>query len=97
MRESGFITLPSEYTLWDYTHAFKTKPGIQEEANEQLGREAKLEKLETWQTHVCLVMDKVKVKEGLVYDKHILGFDLGSVDNHLDELLVQIMISQLMK
>ena len=94
MRESGFITLPSERTLRDYTHAFKAKPGIQEEVNEQLAREAKLEKLEAWQTHVCLVMDEVKVKEGLVYDKHtgyILGFvDLGSVNNHLDDLLGQV-------
>ena len=27
MRETGFITLPSEHTLCDYTHIFKAKPG----------------------------------------------------------------------
>lgn len=62
MRETGFISLPSERTLRDYTHVFQAKPGIQYEVNNQLIREAKLDQLEPWKTNVCVVFDEVKIK-----------------------------------
>ena len=34
LRTSGFIKLPSERTLRDYTHLFVNKPGFQDEVNQ---------------------------------------------------------------
>ena len=60
------------------------------EVNDQLAREAKLDELEPWQTSICVVFDEVKIKEGLVYDKHsgnIIGFnDLGDVNVAIDRI-----------
>ena len=39
---SGFIKLPSERTLRDYTHFIKSKPGFQDEVDHMLADEAKL-------------------------------------------------------
>lgn len=82
--------MPSERTLRDYTHVFKPKSGIQPEVNDQLAKEAKLDELEPWQASVCIVFDEVKIKEGLVYDKHsghIIGFtDLGDMNEQIDKL-----------
>ena len=90
MKDTGFICLPSERTLRDYTYVFKSKSGIQPEVNDQLAEEAKLDELEPWQTSVCVVFDEVKIKEGLVYDKYsgyVLGFtDLGDINEQLDKL-----------
>ena len=38
MRRSGFVKLPSERTLRDYTHLFKADTGIQDEVTKQLMR-----------------------------------------------------------
>lgn len=90
MKDTGFIRLPSERTLRDYTHVFKAKPGIQEEVSDQIAKEVNIDELEPWQTNVCIIFDEVKIKEGLVYDKHtgyILGFvELGDVNKCIDEL-----------
>ena len=53
----------------------------------QLMKEAKIEALQEWQTYVAVVLDEVKVKEGIVYNKHdckIIGLgDVGDVNNAL--------------
>ena len=46
MRSAGFVTLPSERTLQDYSNFFQPKPGFQPEVNKQLMREAKLKELD---------------------------------------------------
>ena len=90
MRSSGFIKLPSERTLRDYTHLIKAATGIQPEVSLQMMKEAKMDELEDWQKYVAVVFDEVKIKEDLVYNKHtseIIGFlDLGDVNNQLDSL-----------
>lgn len=90
MRSSGFINLPSERTLRDYTHLIKAATGIQPEVSEQLRKEAKMDDLEEWQKYVAVVFDEVKIKEDLVYSKHtseIIGFvDLGEVNNQLNSM-----------
>ena len=50
IRDSGFITLPSRRTLRDYTNYMKIKPGFQSEVFDVLRKEAKIEKLQEWQT-----------------------------------------------
>lgn len=74
MRSAGFIKLPTERTLRDYTHYFESKTGFQEEVNEQ---ESKVSELPEEKKYCGLVLDEMKVKENLVYDKHtgsVVGF-----------------------
>lgn len=87
LRSSGFIKLPSERTLTDYTHYFTNKVGFQDEVNEQLVQEVSLQSLPDTRKFVVLLIDEMKVKEGLVYNKHtgeIVGFtSLGDVNDDL--------------
>ena len=90
LRTSGFIKLPSERTLRDYTQFFKSKSGFQAEIDQMLKKEAQLDKLPDHKKYVVLLFDETKVKESLVYDKHsaeVIGFvELGDVNEHLAQL-----------
>ena len=90
LRSSGFVQLPSERTLNDYTHYIKSKPGFQQEVDEQLATEAGLATIPEWKKYVVLLIDEMKIKESLVYDKHsaeVIGFvDLGSFNEQLADL-----------
>ena len=50
---------------------------------------ADVEKIEDWQKYVAVCFDEVKVKEGIVYNKHecrVIGFvDFGEINNALSE------------
>ena len=85
LRTSGFIKLPSERTLRDYTHFIKSKGGFNSELDQLLADELLVENLPYW--HVVLVLDEVKIKESLVFDKHeteVVGFvDMGDINNKL--------------
>ena len=84
---SNVLVLPSDRTLRDYTHYIKAGMGVQVDVTKQLMSEAKIDSLEEWQKFVTLVFDEVKIKEGIVYNKHdcrIVGFvDLGPINNTL--------------
>ena len=90
MRTSNFITLPSERTLRDYTHYVQARPGFQDDIDVDLKREARLDELPEWKKYVVVVIDEMKIKESLVYDKHsahIIGFvNMGDVENQLSQL-----------
>lgn len=90
MRESGFLSLPSTRTLRDYTHHMESSTGFLPEVSEQLMKEAKMDSIETYEAHVALCFDEVRIKENLVYDKHgvrVIGYvDIGSVNNELLKL-----------
>jgi hypothetical protein len=76
LRSSGFLKLPSERTLRDYTNYFDHKPGFQDEIDEQLISEIPIS-LSGTRRCVALILDEMKIKEGLVYNKHtgeIIGF-----------------------
>lgn len=85
MRSSSYITLPSERTLRDYTRWIESNTGCQPEVTQQLLDELNKVKLpEHLKSHVAVVFDEVKIKEGIVYDKHscrVLGFVI--MDNEL--------------
>ena len=57
MRTAGFIQLPSERTLRDYTHFYEAKPGFQKEINQQLMQEARINELDEIQKHVVVAFD----------------------------------------
>lgn len=87
LRTAGFVKLPSERTLRDYTHYFKSKTGYQEEVDRMLKDEVGEE---VWKKFVVVLVDEMKVKEGLVYDKHsceVIGFaELDNIDAQLNQL-----------
>ena len=88
IRQGGLINLPSERTLSDYTHWTTPHSGVQKEYIEEFIR--LMDVTSCVQKHCCLSMDEMKIKSGLVFNKHtgkLVGFvDLGSV-NHGIELL----------
>ena len=90
MRTAGFIKLPSERTLRDYSNYFKGKTGYQVEVNHELQRESKVSSLPDCRKYVTVVIDEMKVKENLVYDKHsgeIVGYTaLGDINDELDAI-----------
>ena len=53
MRESG-IQLPTRRTLNDYTYWISAKPGFQNEVDDFLVKEARVEELEEWQRYIIL-------------------------------------------
>ena len=90
IRSSGFLTLPSERTLRDYTHYFNKQPGFHPDVNLYLQKEMNIQLLPESKRYVALVIDEMKIKEDLVYDKksgHIVGFtSLGDIGDILSEL-----------
>ena len=84
------MQLPSERTLRDYTHYTKARSGFQDDIDEELMKEAKLKDLPNWKKHIVLLLDEMKLKENLVYDKHetnVVGFvDVGDFNNQITEL-----------
>ena len=69
-RTSGFLKLPSERTLRDYLQYFSSKPGFQSDIHQQLLEEANITTLPKSRRYVSLIIDEMKIKEGLVYNKH---------------------------
>ena len=87
MRSAGFIKLPSERTLRDYTHYFQSKTDFQEEVNDQLRKETKVCYLPEPKKYCSLILAEMKVKENLVNNKYsggVVGFtNLGSINDEL--------------
>ena len=98
LRTSGFVKLPSERTLRDYTHFFKVRSGFQVEVDKMLVRDMKLEELPEWKKHVVLLLDEVKIKESLVYDKdeaQIIGYvDLGILGGDAITMIIMLVYHQ---
>ena len=90
LRSIGFIKLPSNRTLLYYTYYFTNTVGFQDEVNQQLVEEVRQSSLPNRRKFVALLIDEMKVKEGLVYYKHtdeIVGFmSLGDINDNLLKL-----------
>ena len=87
LRSTGVLTLPSERTLRDYTHWMKGQAGFDRSVNRELIKEANVR--EEKDKYVVLVLDEMKIREDLVFDKHscrLIGFvNLGDVNDSLDK------------
>jgi hypothetical protein len=66
MRETDMLILPSQRTLRDYSQWFKPKTGYQNEVFIQLYEDYKVSALTEAQRSVVLVIDEMKLQEGLV-------------------------------
>lgn len=81
------LRLPSNRTLRDYTHVYNPQLGFQREVDEQLHGEMNVDSLQNHQKFIGIIFDEMKIKEGIVYEKHaneVLGFvNLGEVTNQL--------------
>ncbi len=90
MRRSGFVTLPSERTLRDFTHYYKSDVGFSSDLNRQIVEQSGIKSLPESRRYVCLILDEMKLKEDLVYDKKtgkIIGFtSLGDVNDLFNNL-----------
>ena len=69
LRQSGCITLPSQRTLRDYTHFAKATMGFSVDVDLQLIEAAEISDCPEWKKCVMILMDKMYVKENLVYEK----------------------------
>ena len=85
LRESGYIRLPLQRTLRDYTHYIPARVGFSMEVDQQLIDMVDFSKERN--SYVGLILDEIHIKEDLVYDKHegtLIGFsNLGEINNHL--------------
>jgi hypothetical protein len=66
LRSSEFVQLPSSMT----TLTIKSRSGFQREVDEQLVKEVDLANILEWKRYVVLLIDEMKIKENLIYDKH---------------------------
>ena len=69
MKDSGFINLPSERTLYDYSHCMPSKLDFTSEAVNMLVKQCQGKGMfkESWGSYVGLLQDEMKVKSDLVY------------------------------
>ena len=90
VRKSGFLSLPSERTLRDYTHWTSAHHGIQLEFVEQF-LELMEKEVKGPSKSCALCMDEMKIKSGLVFSRRsgdLVGFvNLGSVNRDIEHLL----------
>lgn len=87
LRQSGVISLLSQRTLRDYSHAITAKPGFSDAVDQQLMLAAKVATCREWEKLLVILIDEMYIKEDLVYDKHhgtLIGFvNLGDINDHL--------------
>ncbi len=80
-----FISHLVPVTLRDYTHYISSNSGFSNEVDNELIRVAKVYSGEEYKKCVCVVVDEMHIKEGLVFNKHtgaLVGFvDFGNVSN----------------
>ena len=92
MRGLNFVNLPSERTLFDYSHCIPSKTGFVPEAINMLKQECQLKGVfkEDWKTYVGILQDEIKIREDLVYNPasgELIGFvNLDETSNQIMDL-----------
>lgn len=99
--KSGFLSLPSERTLRDYTHWCSVNNGVHFHFIQQMKKELDRQGVVGKKRLFCLLMDEMKVRSGLVFSKstgELVGFsDLGTVNSDLEKLRSVLTSNQPMK
>ena len=89
LRASGFIKLPAERTLYDYTHVVKNVEGPRGHIIEKISCQVR-EMPHKYQKHHVMCFDEVYVPKKLVLEKHtgeIMGYvDFDSVTQEMEAL-----------
>ncbi len=89
LRESGFLILPSERKLQDFSTVFVSEPGFPKDIPFHL--KERLSKLQGHQQYHSLVFDEMKVAEEIVYKRHtgeMVGYvHLIECENDLQNVL----------
>ena len=85
LRNSNILVLPSNRTLRDYKNAIAPQTGFPKQITDNLNKLAR--DCFDIERYVCLLIDKMKVKSNLVFDKHSgerIGLsDLGDPEKKL--------------
>ena len=87
LRSSGYIKLPSQRTLRDYSHSVKSETGFSTDVDLLMMQAYNMSSCPEHEKLVILLLDEMYVREDLIYDKHsgrLIGFaNLGSVSDHM--------------
>ena len=89
MREQGFIHLPSDRTLYDYSHYLPSKLGFVPESVDMLVTECQKKGMFSaeWSSYVGILQDEIKVKDDLVYcptTGQLIGYvNLDDISNQI--------------
>ena len=87
LRESGFLSLPHQKTLYQYTHFTNNLPGFNSEYFQRICTDLKINSLQEHEKNIIMSIDEMKVHEGLVYSTktgEIVGFtSLGTINDEL--------------
>jgi len=67
--DSGLITLPSERTLFEYSHASEAKEGVTKEKLDRINRRLNEKYPKDYQRWFMFIMDEIHVNKKLVYQK----------------------------
>ncbi|XP_076091095.1 uncharacterized protein LOC143063058 [Mytilus galloprovincialis] len=94
LRDSGFITLPSSRTLFDYSHYTRSDNGFLPDVIKVLKEEATKRDMysteDVWKNYVGILFNEIKIKSDLVYDKHtgeLIGYcNLDKVGNQIMDM-----------
>ena len=86
----NFLALPSKRTLQDYTHVTKFEAGTSSAVIERMKKDMDFNHLSPSQRKIGLLMDEMKIKSGLVFNKssgRLVGFiELPEVNEELKQL-----------
>lgn len=86
----NFIALPSQRTLCDYTHVMKVNSGVCYPMIDRLKEDMDFKASTTAQKMIGIMLDEMKVKSGLVFNKQsgkLVGFiNLGTLNSDLEAM-----------
>ena len=92
IRKAGFINLPSQRTLYDYSHYLPSDLGFQPQVFADLVGVAEKHNMyaDEWRSYVGILLDEMKVKQDLVFDHNsgeLIGYlHLDNIGNQFQEL-----------
>ena len=93
LRKSGFIHLPHENTVYNYTHFPDVKPRNNAQLLQHIMSEHKVTELSEFKRNKAVITDEMKLKSGLFFTSSgkLIGFcDLGPVNNEHEKLFAKI-------